>query len=80
MFFETQLPSFRNPIAFLAMLFRLLLQNFLLEESREMTLVCRQGEEVASGSVTKLTDTPGTHLPLAPAPHRWTGGGAQQSP
>lgn len=33
-FFKTQLPSFRNPIALLAVLSHLLLQNFLLDEIR----------------------------------------------
>lgn len=46
----------------------------------EMTLVCQEGEEVASGSITKLRDTPGCHLPSGPAPHGLTWARVQQSP
>lgn len=49
-------------------------------KSGEMTLVCQEGEEVASGSIAKLRDTPGCHLPSGPAPHRLTRARVQQSP
>ena len=35
---------------------------------------------MASGSIAKLRDTPGCHLPSGPAPHRLTQARVQQSP
>lgn len=66
MFFKTQLPSLRSPIAFLTMLFCLLLQNFLWDENWGNDTVmkaCCEEEEVASSLITKPRDAAGTYLP-----------------